>query len=925
MTVIFSSYMFSLNSIFELERLTMEAGLSDNIVNYIFQDSQGFLWICTEDDLNRYDGYDFTVFSSDVREYNSLWGSVVKTIMEDQDGKLWIGTQGKGISVYDPNRNKFAHYKHNPSDPSSLGHDNVSFIFQDSFGIFWISLDNNRVQRFIEETSEFNPYSLVPEDPNSISSPFIYDVYEDNYGLLWFRTSKGVCLFNRSDESFKYYLEESVGQILEDRSGDLWLTTSNRLYRYDRKMDIFSHQWTSPSDPFGRYSNVIRAWNMDKAGRFWIATGYSGLGQFDRKNRVFIKYNYDSGDKPISGNLITHMLEDRSGILWIGMQHEGLCKIIPKDVLTNNQHIPPVVLTSFKIFNEEQDMGKNISLVNEVKLTYKQNLITIEFAALDFVEPEKNQYAYKLEGLDDDWVQLGNRRFVTLTNLDPGENVFRVKGSNNTGLWNEEGITLKIVVKPPFWKTWWFYSLCVVSMLSGIFGYVSIRLNHLRREKIRLEQKVQDRTEGLREQSQELQVQTQKLQTQYEKIKKRTSDLNLEIERREQLEENLKIARDKAEEANITKSQFLANMSHEIRSPLNAIVGFSQILINQSSKYNLPDLNKNYLKNIKIGGQNLTEIINDILDLSKIEAGKMTLSEEDINLKQLIRNIFHLNKTHSMEKGVIYNFNIEPGVPEIIRADGTKLKKILMNLIDNAVKFTPANKGVLISVSLNENQEIMFTIKDEGIGIPNDRLAVIFDPFEQGDSITSKDYGGTGLGLSITKKMVELMKGEISIVSESGLGSTFTVKIPYKQPDAVERVESEIELREYKFSPDNKVLAVEDNAMNQEMLRALFNELNIELIIAENGKEGVSKAFEHQPDLILMDIHMPVMDGYTATRLIRENPALAEIPIVALTADAFKEQKRKALKSGINAYISKPLDLQEFMPMLKKYLKPLIT
>ncbi len=181
------------------------------------------------------------------------------------------------------------------------------------------------------------------------------------------------------------------------------------------------------------------------------------------------------------------------------------------------------------------------------------------------------------------------------------------------------------------------------------------------------------------------------------------------------------------------------------------------------------------------------------------------------------------------------------------------------------------------------------------------------------------------MGLSITKKMVELMKGEISIVSESGLGSTFTVKIPYKQPDAVERVESEIELREYKFSPDNKVLAVEDNAMNQEMLRALFNELNIELIIAENGKEGVSKAFEHQPDLILMDIHMPVMDGYTATRLIRENPALAEIPIVALTADAFKEQKRKALKSGINAYISKPLDLQEFMPMLKKYLKPLIT
>jgi signal transduction histidine kinase/ActR/RegA family two-component response regulator len=393
------------------------------------------------------------------------------------------------------------------------------------------------------------------------------------------------------------------------------------------------------------------------------------------------------------------------------------------------------------------------------------------------------------------------------------------------------------------------------------------------------------------------------------------------IEKLKKTQNELKKAQKKAEDANQAKSEFLANISHEIRSPLNAISGFIQILINKSSDFNLPVSFIKYLNLINIGGQNLSEVINDTLDVLKIEAGKSTALGEDINLIQLMKNIFHLNTDFAGKKNINFLYHFHDSVPQTIKSDKAKIKKILMNLINNAIKFTPEKGEVRFEVSLEEKKNIVFKVKDSGIGIPKNRLDSIFQPFEQADMTIDRTYGGTGLGLAITKKMVEILKGEINVESEEHKGSIFTVKIPYTPADSTVQSEKEIDFKKLNFSPDNLVLVIEDNLINQKMIQFLFQELGIKVIIAEDGKTGVSKAYELKPDMILMDIHIPLLNGYEATRLIRKNPDCAETPIVFLTADSREEQKEKALKHGVNDYLLKPIELKEMIPILRKYLK----
>jgi signal transduction histidine kinase/ligand-binding sensor domain-containing protein len=765
--------------------------INSDYINVIYCDNDDNIWIGTTG-LNLWNPQKGSIHSIDELKFKEI-----RTICDGANGDLWIGFKYAGIALYRRSENSFKYFFHKLNDSMSLSDNHVLCMYRNKSGSLWIGTGDglNRLNDPLSEKPAFIRYYNDPDDINSISHNQITSIYEDSKERVWIGTKNGLNLFNAEIDGFRRVrvieglANNTVQKIAEDNRGNLWIRWGEKLIKYNHdKGDLRVYNERDRFLPEGEYGS-------------WNAVLYKG----------------------------------KSGMMYYG----GVNKFITfdPDELKDNPEPPPMVITNFLLHNKPVNIGKDTPLkqsITETKLlelTHTQNIISFEFAALDYTNPLKNHYAYRLEGVNEEWIYTdATRRFANYTNLDPGEYVFRVKGTNSDGVWNEAGTSIKIIILPPWWETSWAYIAYGLLIFVALY---SIRRYELNRQRLRLES-----------------------------VKYR------EIDR--------------------MKSNFFANISHEFRTPLTLIKGPIQQILTGEFTGNIKKQYQMILRNTN----RLMQLINQLLDLSKLDSGEMGLKTGPEDIVSLVNGLTQSFESLAKQKNIELQF--QSSEEEVVAyIDRDKFEKIIINLLSNALKFTPDGGFVSVSVNLATPQSspgrgrngvgdissfLEIVITNSGEGISPDKLDRIFGRFYQVDDSSIRNYEGTGIGLSLTKELVELHHGKITVESEPGKETTFTVYLPlgknHLQPEEIIETSAEItpeldlELVESTFTQEfetgtttrqpvndsSTLLIVEDNADMRNYMRESL-ELNYNIIEAEDGEKGIQQVLEHFPDMIISDVN----------------------------------------------------------------------
>ena len=491
------------------QRPDVPNSLSENMVWSICEDRDGMLWIGTfNGGLNKLDRSSdtYSVYQHDPSDPTSIVSNDIRAILEDESGVLWIGTN-HGLDRFDSKTETFTHYQPDPDDPSSMSDDQVRVLYEDSLGNLWIGTRTGGLNRFDRASESFIRYQHDPNDPTSLSDDRVWSLYEDTSGKLWVGTLGGINVLDPSSDRFTRFLHDlddpeslsnnAIFSFNEDLSGMLWVGTWGAgLDRFDPATQTFTHF----TEKDGLPNNVIYGIEVDREGYLWLSTN-RGLSKFDPRTETFRNYDISDGLQANEFNVGAHFRSDRGEMFFGGVS--GFNAFYPEQI-KDNPYPPPIVITSFAKFN--QRVRTDLSEGEHIELSYKDNFISFEFAALDYTVPEKNQYAYMLEGFDQDWVNAGTRRYASYTNLRGGDYVFRVKGSNSDGVWNEEGIAVRITVTPPIWETWWFRGILLLVLVGGGIGGYRLRVRTIERRSQELEEQVDERTHEIERRTQELEA-----------------------------------------------------------------------------------------------------------------------------------------------------------------------------------------------------------------------------------------------------------------------------------------------------------------------------------------------------------------------------------------------------------------------------------
>ena len=831
----------------------------------------------------------------------------VYNIMEDNKGNLWFSTKGNGLVKAEPDASsklgfKFTRFTNNPQQSNSISGNEVYFTFQDSKGHIWVGVLAGGLNLLSEEHGQTvfkHKYNGLKRYPSYGLYMDVRNITEDNDGRIWVGTMDGLMSFSNRFTSpeqieFETYRGQSASSniadndiyvLYRDREGSIWVSVFgggvSKLIGYDKitRRPLFKSYGLRE----GLNTDVVVSIVEDKDKYLWFVTE-DGLSRFDRKTeriRNFDKYDGFFNVKMEESSA----LKTFDGELWLGCK-QGVLIFSPDKIETLNVSYQTYIVDfqvsnrDLRSFREDPILMESVKYADNIELKHNQSMFTIEFAALNYYNQNRVSYKYILEGYETEWHFNGKNRIASYTNVPPGEYVFRVQSIDeaNPELLSEK--TLHITILPPWWRTWWAYTIYTLIGLALLWAILKLTFFMIRmKNDIYIEQ--------------------------------RLSEL---------------------------KIKFFTNISHELRTPLTLIKGPIQEL---KDKESLTEKGKQYVELMEKNTNQMLQLVNQILDFRKIQSGKMRLHVSQINLNTLVQSFQKEFRVLAEENEISFNFQLADETI-YLWADKEKLETVIRNIISNAFKFTPSGGSIFVSTGLVEGSERCYIrVEDNGVGIPQNKLSEIFERFSQGENARNAYYQGTGIGLALSKEIISLHHGLVKAESEAQQGAVFTVELllgkEHYKPSEVdfyvgdgeaEAVGSDLSSAETQEVVNEEegmdaslptVLLVEDNKDLGNLLKLQLED-RYNIYLAANGVEGLKKVHLYHPDIVVTDQMMPEMSGTEMLQRIRQDFQISHIPVIILTAKNDDEAKTKAISMGANAYITKPFSKDYLIARIEQLL-----
>lgn len=894
-------------------------------VRDIYIDDAGIYWVAIhQGGVNKYDS-NLTFFNHkhyNVYDPNGLTGSSVMAFAESPTGDIFIGTEGTGLNVWNRRTGQIHPYKlkeakantasiialgvsgkmllvgtyqrgfysvdmttgaskyyflpYSPTDTRDLP---VNCIKTDSQGKIWLGTNGNGVYLFdpIQQsvvTTE-KDFGLQPSQKIPLNG-FITAIEEDKNGNIWFASNgTGIAIFNRQQKKFTVLNHansklpiDKVQSIYCDHAGRIWVGAQGGglcLYKpQSHTFEIFDESYSLSND-------VIYKILEDSKDKIWVSTN-KGISSFDDEKKVFRNFSYYNGVLQSTFN-IGSGLKTADGQLFFGGL-DGFNYFNPAEIL-QKKNIPPLVITTLKINNkqvnpiENSEIQEHISVAKEIILSYKQNF-SLDFMALNYTVPHESRYAYKLEGFDKEWNQVGTSTTAVYTNLDPGSYTFHLKAYSEDGSWETPEKVIKIVVEPPFWMTYYAYLFYAIAIALTVWGIRRSSIQKLKREFV-LEQE--------------------------------------RLEMKHLIEKERHDAEQKTELEKV-KVKFLTNLSHELKTPLTLVLNpIENLMFQENSTEKLEMLNL-----ISRNAKRLLNLVNQLLDFRKIEANELNLNATEGDLVSFCQEIVDSFKYIAVRKSIHLHF-VSVYSHYHTSFDKDKMERILINLLSNAIKFTNEGGNVSFQIAQEGVSGIRLIVRDTGIGLSKDSTDKVFERFFQINNNVDILNQGSGIGLSIAQEFVKLHGGTIKVESEEGVGSAFIISLPLPSLDATQSpliaTEPEVTpISDFAKSEPPKIelpiilIVDDDDDLRAYLVESLKSKYKV--IEASDGRQGWQKALSYHPQLIVSDVNMPVVDGIEMVRKIKNDTRTKHIPVIMLTVLSEEVDQLKGLESGASDYLSKP-------------------